>query len=673
MPGSTATAAKPGRLPQAIINAQIPKPQLLFPLPKVDNFPTAEFRVYSSSTTPGFVKHHAQVPVDYVAAVPEEDVGVVEPAQAINPGAAASSSSDRREAAHRNVPPHPYTFELLHPTYPTSLLVPKPCTPVPPASFADTAFTFVDSRAGLIALVETLEQEATHLAVDLEHHSTRTFAGFLCLAQMTARNAAGEVLGDWVIDLVVPEVREAMRDHMGRVFANPAIVKVHCVLFQLLLARADSHSSPVQIFHGAESDIVWLQQNFDIFVVGMFDTYHATKVLGASLSGGRLINDSETDQLPLCASIEFPSHSLASLLELYCDFLADKRYQLADWRIRPMPQEMLDYARSDTHFLLFIFDHLLNALISRSSPRSSPSLNAPPTTPAGGSFAVDTPLLLQHVLARSAQTCLRRFAADIYDAENGLGPAGWFSLAKKYNKLFLLDSAPGTPPAIEGAVYKRLHAWRDSTARKEDESTAYVMKNHQLFILAGRKPMTVKELFLMGQQWSEVVRRRADELVDLIRTTIEEAEGAAGPTTAAVPMEGVVASSSVAAPAPAKQMVVDVWGALQEPTATSAAKAPAVASSSLSKSSDSSRAALATENAIASSSRSYVAPSSSLFGAVGTKQAARGSDMFAASSPSASQGVAQEDAFMKVLGKINLSINVSCMRPSAAALPRARC
>jgi exosome complex exonuclease RRP6 len=333
-----------------------------------------------------------------------------------------------------------------------------------------------------------------------------------------------------------------------------------------------------------------------------------------------------------------------------------------------MPQEMLDYARSDTHFLLFIFDHLLNGLISRSSPRSSPSLNMPPATPAGGSFAVDTPLLLQHVLARSAQTCLRRFAADIYDAEHGLGAAGWFSLAKKYNKLFLLDSAPGTPPAIEGAVYKRLHAWRDATAREEDESTAYVMKNHQLFILAGRKPTTVKELFLMGQQWSEVVRRRADELVDLIRTTTDEAEGAAGPT-AAIPMEGIIASAAVAAPAPAKQMVVDVWGAVQEPSAASAAKAPAVASSSLFGPSISSRAAVVPENAVASSSRSYVAPSSSLFGAVGSRaykmQAAAGSDMFA--SPSSSKGEAQEDAFLRVLGKINLSINVSGAHASAAA------
>src|SRR4051794_37104029 len=31
---------------------------------------------------------------------------------------------------------------------------------------------------------------------------------------------------------------------------------------------------------------------------------------------------------------EFPRHGLAHLLEMYCDVQADKRYQMADWRIR---------------------------------------------------------------------------------------------------------------------------------------------------------------------------------------------------------------------------------------------------------------------------------------------------------------------------------------------------
>ena len=37
---------------------------------------------------------------------------------------------------------------------------------------------------------------------------------------------------------------------------------------------------------------------------------------------------------------------------------ADKRWQLADWRMRPLSAEMLRYARMDTHFLLYIYDRL---------------------------------------------------------------------------------------------------------------------------------------------------------------------------------------------------------------------------------------------------------------------------------------------------------------------------
>lgn len=37
---------------------------------------------------------------------------------------------------------------------------------------------------------------------------------------------------------------------------------------------------------------------------------------------------------------------------------ADKRFQLADWRVRPLTSEMLHYARCDTHYLLYCYDRL---------------------------------------------------------------------------------------------------------------------------------------------------------------------------------------------------------------------------------------------------------------------------------------------------------------------------
>ena len=37
---------------------------------------------------------------------------------------------------------------------------------------------------------------------------------------------------------------------------------------------------------------------------------------------------------------------------------ANKTYQMADWRLRPLTAEMITYAREDTHYLLYIYDQL---------------------------------------------------------------------------------------------------------------------------------------------------------------------------------------------------------------------------------------------------------------------------------------------------------------------------
>lgn len=54
--------------------------------------------------------------------------------------------------------------------------------------------------------------------------------------------------------------------------------------------------------------------------------------------------------------LAYPSASLAHLLERHVGVSPDKRYQLADWRLRPLPADMLHYARMDTHYLLYIAD-----------------------------------------------------------------------------------------------------------------------------------------------------------------------------------------------------------------------------------------------------------------------------------------------------------------------------
>jgi len=142
----------------------------------------------------------------------------------------------------------------------------------------------------------------TEFAVDLEHHSYRSYLGFLCLMQISTRTH------DYIIDLLT--LRDDI-EQLNQVFTDPNIVKV---------------------FHGAQSDILWLQQDFNLYVVNLFDSFHASKLLGILhlfLS------------LPFLLLIpEFPRHGLANLLQMYCDYVPDKRYQLADWRIRYAPSSL---------------------------------------------------------------------------------------------------------------------------------------------------------------------------------------------------------------------------------------------------------------------------------------------------------------------------------------------
>jgi len=67
---------------------------------------------------------------------------------------------------------------------------------------------------------------------------------------------------------------------------------------------------PVQVFHGADGDVLWLQRDFGIYVVSMFDTHQASRALG------------------------FARHRLQDLLLHYCGVEANKDFQLEDWRIR---------------------------------------------------------------------------------------------------------------------------------------------------------------------------------------------------------------------------------------------------------------------------------------------------------------------------------------------------
>lgn len=137
---------------------------------------------------------------------------------------------------------------------------------------------------------------------------------------------------------------------------------------------------------------------------------------------------------------------------------------------------MLTYARSDTHFLLYIYDMLRLSLIERSS--IAPAIFDEHYALADTKQTHHSRGLIHSVLKRSSRTALRLYETEIYDAESGTGSNGWDTLARKWNKIALV----GLPSQMRGtevqesqaAVYKAVHRWRENMAREEDESTRFV-------------------------------------------------------------------------------------------------------------------------------------------------------------------------------------------------------
>ncbi|KAJ3015732.1 exosome nuclease subunit [Thoreauomyces humboldtii] len=334
--------------------------------------------------------------------------------------------------------PHPYEFEIKNIEYPTEMFKVRPEQLY--KSFDETPFTYIDTDDQLEKLADLLNT-VDEIAIDLEAHDYRSYQGFVCLMQISTRSE------DFIIDTLA--VRSKM--HLFNTsFTDPTIVKV---------------------LHGAESDIVWLQRDFGVYIVNMFDTYHASHLL------------------------EMPHHGLAYLLKHYCDVETNKEFQLADWRIRPLPTELMKYARSDTHYLLYIYDRMRNELLNLSNP--------------------ETHNLLRATLERSETTSLNKYEKEIYNVETGEGARGWRYPLRKHG---------GILRAEQFAVYRALHAWRDHIAREDDESLRYVLPTHMLFNMADRLPTSQQGILGCCSPIPPLVSMYALDLVVIIENALAEAK-----------------------------------------------------------------------------------------------------------------------------------------------------
>lgn len=166
----------------------------------------------------------------------------------------------------------------------------------------------IESDAALRAFITRARAEPV-VAVDTEAASFHRYVDRVYLVQVSIREATA------VIDpLAVPDL-----EPLGDIIGDPDIEVV---------------------FHDADYDLRILDRDYGFRASRLFDTRIAAQLLGE------------------------PSVGLASLLERHLTVRLTKRYQRADWSQRPLSAEMIDYAGSDTAYLLPLRD-LLRAGLER--------------------------------------------------------------------------------------------------------------------------------------------------------------------------------------------------------------------------------------------------------------------------------------------------------------------
>lgn len=327
---------------------------------------------------------------------------------------------------------HPYQHEIQ-----TFQLSPEQLSirePIRPPGLDSTPISLVENVQQLEEMCKHIAQQR-EFAVDVEHHSYRSFQGITCLLQISTRTQ------DFVIDAI------KLRSELHRLndsFTNPNIVKV---------------------FHGADCDILWLQRDFGVYVVNLFDTSRAAKLM------------------------KFAHLSLAFLLKHYCEVEPDKSYQLADWRERPLPLPMLQYAREDTHYLLYIHDCLRNDLLSK-----------------GGNNRNIGVELLKNVYERGREICLKRYEKPPFSDKSHLS---------------VLRKSRSTFNAKQMYAFKELYAWRDTISRELDESVGYVLPNNLMIRIAEYLPREIQGITALCNPIPPTVKKYLSDINAIILKAID--------------------------------------------------------------------------------------------------------------------------------------------------------
>jgi len=263
------------------------------------------------------------------------------------------------------------------------------------------------------------------IAVDLEADSMHHFTEQVCLLQFSAGGR------NMLLDpLAVPDLAP-----LREVFADPARRK---------------------LFHAADYDLRCLRRDFDLQVGGLFDSMIAAQFCGEEKIG------------------------LADLLGKYFGLKLDKKYQRADWTVRPLPAEMIAYAAGDTAHL----ERLVEVLEGRLAELGRSDWHA------------EECALLQQVAF-----------------EENDGP------------LFLRFKGAGRLDRRQLAILDQLLEWRIRRAKKRDVPPFKIIGNKPLLGIATAAPQTPRALAGIEGMFPRLVDRIGRELLTCVEKGLTLPEG----------------------------------------------------------------------------------------------------------------------------------------------------
>jgi ribonuclease D len=212
------------------------------------------------------------------------------------------------------------------------------------------------------------------------------------------------------------------------------------------------------VFHDADYDLRLLHQDYGWRITNIFDTRIAAQLLGVKAFG------------------------LAALLEKYFGVKLDKKHQRADWSMRPLTKDMLDYAAQDTKYLLDLRDRL-RAELERAGR------------------------------ATWAEEEFARLEGTQWEAQDD-------------DEAFLRVKGARDLTRRELAILRELVPWRDAVAAQVDRATFRVVSNEVLLEIARQAPAAKETLGAIKGMPRGVLESRSHEILDAVARALAVPENA---------------------------------------------------------------------------------------------------------------------------------------------------